>query len=371
MKRVFIFLFAFFSFLNLFFVPSLALDTSAKAAVLINAETGSVLYSKNSDIRLPMASTTKIMTALLLAEQNTPEKTVNITHTMVAVEGSSMGLKAGDTVTYNDLLYGLMLPSGNDAANAVALTLANSFSEFAALMNKKAADLGLKNTNFVTPSGLDSNNHFTSAYDLAVLSAYALKNEAFKKAASTKSIVLTLTNPQREVTLTNHNKLLNLYEGTVGVKTGFTSSAGRCLVSAATKGNVTLIAVTLNDRNDWNDHINMLDYGFGISTDYILDVQLPNKVSVAGSDEIFIKPICENFSIGISNNDKITYTVNLPQFVYVPINIGEKIGQIDVFCNNELIKTLDITAENAANLQYKSNIMKKITAQFLCLFRSL
>ena len=371
MKRIILFLLVFSSSLYLITPRANALETSAKSAVLINASTGSVLYSKNSDIRLPMASTTKIMTALLLAEQNTPDKEVKITYEMVAVEGSSMGLKVGDTVTYKDLLYGLMLPSGNDAANAVAISLAGSLPKFAVLMNDKAAELGLKNTNFVTPSGLDSNNHFTSAYDLAILANHALKNEDFKKAASTKSITLTYTNPERKVTLTNHNKLLNLYEGTIGVKTGFTSSAGRCLVSAATKGNVTLVAVTLNDRNDWDDHINMLNYGFSECTDFLLSPSLPEQISVAGSNGTFVKPIAEKFSIGISRNDSITYSVNIPKFIYSPIKEGESIGKIFVYCNNEKIEEIDITAANAVNISYKTNILRKILAQFLCLLRSL
>lgn len=371
MKKIILFIFTFSLCLNLFSIGADALETSAKAAILINASTGSVLYSKNSDIRLPMASTTKIMTALILAEQNTPDKKVEITYEMVAVEGSSMGLKVGDTVTYSDLLYGLMLPSGNDAANAVAISIAGSLSKFSSLMNEKAAELGLKNTNFVTPSGLDSNNHFTSAYDLAILAKYALNNEELKKAASTKSIVLTFTNPERNVTLTNHNKLLNLYEGTIGVKTGFTSSAGRCLVSAATKGNVTLIAVTLNDRNDWDDHISMLNYGFSECTDFILSPSLPEKISVVGYDDTFIKPVAENYSLGISRNDSITYTVNLPTFIYAPVKEGEYIGEIYVYCNNEKINEINITAENAISLSYKTNIIRKILAQFLCLFRSL
>ncbi len=371
MKRIIILLSILFLSSNLFCVGVAALDTSAKAAILINAETGSVLYAKNSDIRLPMASTTKIMTALLLAEQNTPDKTVSITHEMVAVEGSSMGLKAGDTVTYNDLLYGLMLPSGNDAANAVAISLAGSLPKFAELMNNKAKELGLKNTNFVTPSGLDSNNHFTSAYDLGMLSIYALKNEEFKKAASTKTITLTFTNPKRQVTLTNHNKLLRMYEGAIGVKTGFTSTAGRCLVSAATKDNVTLVAVTLNDRNDWDDHINMLNYGFLHCTAYTLTPTLPERISLVGSDDIFVKPYAESFKIGVSAKDDITYTVNLPKFIYSPVKEGEVIGEVNIYCNNEKINEIDITAQNAVNLTYETNIFKKLIAQFLCLFRSL
>ena len=215
------------------FVHTNAEMTSAKAAVLINGDTGEIIYSYNENEKLPMASTTKIMTALILCETADLSEEITVTADMLKVEGSSMGLLAGDRVTYHDLLYGMMLASGNDAANVTAISIAGSVEKFAKMMNRRAEELGLKNTHFVTPSGLDADGHYTTAYDLALLAAFALKNEDFAKAASSKSAVLNYGNPPYRRTLTNHNKLLSSFEGAVGVKTGFTKKSGRCLVSAA------------------------------------------------------------------------------------------------------------------------------------------
>ena len=202
-----------------------ATDTSAKAAIVINGITGEVIYEHNANERLPMASTTKIMTALILAEQEDLSKEISCTKEMVTVEGSSMGLLVGDRVTYHDLLYGMLLASGNDAANTTAISIGGSVQKFADIMNEKAKELNLNNTHFVTPSGLDAEGHFTTAHDLALLAAYALKNEEFKKAASSYTARLCYGNPPYQRTLTNHNKLLKSYNGLVGVKTGFTGDA--------------------------------------------------------------------------------------------------------------------------------------------------
>ena len=199
-----------------------ALDVSAKAAVVICGDTGEVLFSKSHNERLPMASTTKIMTGLLLCEYGNLDREITVTAEMVRVEGSSMGLLVGDKVTLHDLLYGLMLASGNDAANTIAIVVAGSIGDFAELMNRKAKEIGLKDTNFVTPSGLDDENHYTSAYDLAMLTKYAMQNEDFAKAVGSKSAVLNYGNPPYRRTLINHNKLLKSVDGCVGVKTGFT-----------------------------------------------------------------------------------------------------------------------------------------------------
>lgn len=248
-----------------------ALETSAKAAVVINGDTGEMIYAVNAGERLPMASTTKIMTALLLCEQGKPEKTVTVSADMLQVEGSSMGLLAGDTVTYRDLLYGMLLASGNDAANVTAYVLDGSIEQFASRMNRKAAELGLTDTRFVTPSGLDAEGHYTTAADLAKLARIALQNDAFARAAASAEAVCYYGNPPYKRTLKNHNKLLNLSDGVVGVKTGFTKKSGRCLVSAMKKDGKFVIAVTLNDPNDWADHEALLSYGIDAvtTTDYM------------------------------------------------------------------------------------------------------
>ena len=189
-----------------------AVSNSAKAAVVINGDTGEVIYAKNQSERLPMASTTKIMTGLLLCEYGNLDREITVTDEMVRVEGSSMGLLCGDKVTLHDLLYGLMLASGNDAANTIAIVIAGSCQKFAEMMNNKAKEIGLSNTSFVTPSGLDDQNHYSTAYDMALLTKYALKNADFAAAVSSKSATLNYGNPPYRRTLTNHNKLLNMVD---------------------------------------------------------------------------------------------------------------------------------------------------------------
>ena len=238
-----------------------AVSTSAKAAILINGDTGEVIFGQNENEQLPMASTTKIMTALLLCEHGDFEKEITVTAEMLRVEGSSMGLLAGDRVTLHDLLYGMLLASGNDAANVTAYILGGTVDGFVKMMNRKAIKLGLENTHFETPSGLDGDNHYTTARDLAALARYAMQNEEFAKAAASKTAALSYGNPPYKRTLSNHNKLLKTFDGAIGVKTGFTKKSGRCLVSAARRNGKYVIAVTLNDPDDWSDHQALLEYG--------------------------------------------------------------------------------------------------------------
>ncbi len=327
------------------FYPVSAVSTSARAAVVINADTGEVIYAQNADERLPMASTTKIMTALILCEQNTPEKEITVTADMVRVEGSSMGLLAGDKVTYHDLLYGMLLASGNDAANVTAISIAGSTQKFAELMNKKAKEIGLKDTNFVTPSGLDAEEHYTTAKELALLAAYALKNEQFAKAAASKSATLNYGNPPYRRTLTNHNRLLKTFEGAIGVKTGFTKKSGRCLVSAATKDGKTAVAVTLNDPNDWSDHKELLSYGL----DSIKQTRYTPKTSsynipVIGGTEESIQVFIEPYTVNTLETANISCEVSLPKFIYAPISKGDELGSITYKMNNETIGEVKLSA---------------------------
>ena len=368
MKKIIIFTITFVLFANL--CPVLAVDNSASAAIVINARTRSVIYSKNANERRAMASTTKIMTALILAECNTPQKKVTVTNQMVAVEGSSMGLRAGDIVTYNDLLYGILLPSGNDAANTAAISISGSVEKFAELMNNKAVELGLKNTNFVTPSGLDANSHYTTAYDLAILASFALENESFRKAAATKSITLDFGGSKHY--LSNHNKLLKTYEGAIGVKTGYTSKAGRCLVSAAKDGETEIIAVTLNDKNDWDDHKRLLDYGFENSTERAIVPDIPKTISCIGSDTEQINLVSAAIGIGVSGDEKLEFITYLPSFVYAPIKGGDVVGFTDVFCGDYKVGSLPIYADDYANKVEKNNLfLNKVLNRFLSLLRGL
>lgn len=330
-----------------------AYNTSAKAAVVIDGDTGEILYSQNCDERLPMASTTKIMTALLMCELGGDLSTkVVATREMVTVEGSSMGLQVGDTVSYYDLLYGMMLASGNDAANTTAIVLGGSVSKFVDIMNKRAGEMGLVNTHFVTPSGLDADGHYTTAYELAIIAKEALKNKEFSKAAFSKSKRLCYGNPPYNRTLTNHNKLLKMYDDVIGVKTGFTKKAGRCLVSAAKKDGKFVIAVTLNDGNDWHDHRELLDLGLSLIESRVFS---PPKdevlIHVTNNDEI--KAILPSVSINVTENSKVNYIIKLPTFLYAPIKSQQQIGSICYYCNGSSVFELPIIA--TSNIEYNHN----------------
>ena len=233
-------------------------QVSAKSAALLDGTTGECLCEKNGDQRALIASTTKIMTGLLVCEAGDLDRTVTVPETAAGTEGSSMYLKSGETLTRRELLYGMMLHSGNDAALTLAISVSGSEAAFVRQMNRRACALNLTQTHFANPHGLDSGENYSTALDLVRLAQAALQNEQFRAVVSTK----TITCAGR--TLTNHNKLLWRYDGCIGVKTGYTRHAGRILVSAAERGESQLIAVTLADPDDWRDHAALLDYGFAV-----------------------------------------------------------------------------------------------------------
>ena len=340
-------------------------EVSAQSAVVLTADTGTVLFEKDGHTPRPVASTTKIMTALLALEaaQERGDPLVDITQEMVAVEGSSMGLQAGDSISLTGLAAGMLLASGNDAANAAALYLDASLESFAARMNQRAAALGMEDTHFVTPSGLDGEDaqglgHLSTAYDMALLARVALEDQAFRQLCSSPSLAVEFAEPVKRVTYTNHNKLLAQYQGCVGVKTGFTKEAGRCLVSAAERDGALLIAVTLNAPNDWQDHTALLDYGFSQVEPYQLaggDVRL--TVPVVGS------PV-EVMSLRGSNGGEVTLplgqgaqverVVHAPKFLYAPVEAGEQVGEICWYLEGQLLGSAPLTAAGAAPLQEKA-----------------
>ena len=340
-------------------------EVSAQSAVVLTADTGTVLFEKDGHTPRPVASTTKIMTALLALEaaQEQGDPLVDITQEMVAVEGSSMGLQAGDSISLTGLAAGMLLASGNDAANAAALYLDGSLESFAARMNQRAAALGMEDTHFVTPSGLDGEDaqglvHLSTAYDMALLARAALEDQAFRQLCSSPSLAVEFAEPVKRVTYTNHNKLLTQYQGCVGVKTGFTKEAGRCLVSAAERDGALLIAVTLNAPNDWQDHTALLDYGFSQVEPYQLaggDVRL--TVPVVGS------PV-EVMSLRGSNGGEVTLplgqgaqverVVHAPKFLYAPVEAGEQVGEICWYLEGQLLGSAPLTAAGAAPLQEKA-----------------
>ena len=361
---------------NCIYVAADTLSVSAKSAVVINADTGTILYEKNCYEKLPMASTTKIMTALLLAEQENLDTLVVTTKQMVTVEGSSMGLLEGDTVSYRDLLYGMMLPSGNDAANTTAIALAGSIDDFVDLMNKKAQQLGLESTHFVTPSGLDANDHYTTAYDLAKLAAYAMKNENFKKAASSETATLYYGNPPYRRTLSNHNKLLNMYDGTIGVKTGYTKKSGRCLVSAAERDGVNIIAVTLNDPDDWSDHTKLLDVGFSkTKIRNLSECFKDTQINVVGSDFKSVDIASKDCFAGLTDAEysNITYTLNTDKFIYAPVQNAAEVGSVNYYLNDILIATAPvITCSEAPKFSaHKKTFLRNVFDTVIYLLKDL
>lgn len=340
-------------------------EVSAQSAVVLTADTGAVLFEKDGHTPRPVASTTKIMTALLALEaaQEQGDPLVDITQEMVAVEGSSMGLQAGDSISLTGLAAGMLLASGNDAANAAALYLEGSLESFAARMNQRAAALGMEDTHFVTPSGLDGEDaqglgHLSTAYDMALLARAALEDQAFRQLCSSPSLAVEFAEPVKRVTYTNHNKLLTQYQGCVGVKTGFTKEAGRCLVSAAERDGALLIAVTLNAPNDWQDHTALLDYGFSQVEPYQLaggDVRL--TVPVVGSPVEVVSLRGSNggeVTLPLGQGAQVERVVHAPKFLYAPVEAGEQVGEICWYLEGQLLGSAPLTAAGAAPLQEKA-----------------
>lgn len=342
-------------------------DLSAVSAVLYYPEYETVLFGKNPTSQLSMASTTKIMTSLIALEECTPDRVVEITAEMVNVEGSSSGLSAGDKITLRDLVYCMMLESGNDAANSVAIALGGSFEGFAEMMNKRAAEIGMKNTSFVTPSGLDDENHYTTAYDLAMLTKYAMNNKDFAAAVGSKSAVLNYGNPPYRRTLTNHNKLLKSVDGCVGVKTGFTKKSGRCLVSAVKRDGKYVIAVTLNAPNDWQDHKNMLEYGLS----KIIQTEVTPKKSeyvipvISGENkELTVK--IEPLLLNSLESENISCEVYLPPQLFAPVKKGEVIGKTVYKQNGKILLEQEIFSNSEIKLyKPKKKNFKNIFNYFL------
>ncbi len=340
-------------------------EVSAQSAVVLTADTGTVLFEKDGHTPRPVASTTKIMTALLALEaaQEQGDPLVDITQEMVAVEGSSMGLQTGDSISLTGLAAGMLLASGNDAANAAALYLDGSLESFAARMNQRAAALGMEDTHFVTPSGLDGEDaqglgHLSTAYDMALLARAALEDQAFRQLCSSPSLAVEFAEPVKRVTYTNHNKLLTQYPGCVGVKTGFTKEAGRCLVSAAERDGALLIAVTLNAPNDWQDHTALLDYGFTQVEPYQLaggDVRL--TVPVVGSPVEVVSLRGSNggeVTLPLGQGAQVERVVHAPKFLYAPVEAGEQVGEICWYLEGQLLGSAPLTAAGAAPLQEKA-----------------
>ncbi len=329
-------------------------SVSAQSAILISGDDGTVIFEKNSHERLAMASTTKIMTALLTLEEaeRSGDPVIDITEEMVRVEGSSMGLQAGNRLTLTNLTSGMLLASGNDAANAAALYLGESQEGFAKLMNARAREIGMEETNFVTPSGLDDDEHYSTAYDMALLGREAMMNEEFARIAGSSTLQVEFIEPEQRVSYTNHNKLLRIYDGCIGIKTGFTKKAGRTLVSAARREGTTLIAVTLNAPDDWDDHTAMFDYGFDtVKTVQMGGEALPETLPVAGSDKQGVTLRMGqrlSMTLPIEQAQGVESRVLLPRFLYAPVMAGERVGRVQYLMGGQEIYSVPIIASEEA-----------------------
>ena len=296
---------------------------SAQKAILLDANTGRVLYEKDADSRSLIASTTKIMTALVVCEHCNVLDRMKIPKEAVGIEGSSMYLQEGEVLSVQELLYGLMLRSGNDAAVALAIYCGGTVEGFAAMMNDKARQLGLDETRFENPHGLDSPNHYSTARDLAVLTAYAMNNPVFYQTVSSKSVRVGNRSMQ------NHNKLLWRVEGADGVKTGYTKAAGRILVSSATRSGRRLICVTINDGNDWADHSALLEKGFSGYTvqQVIREGECLGCATVFSGTEEKVELLAgEDFSFPFSAQEQPQIILSGPGFAYAPVIKGKTAG---------------------------------------------
>lgn len=344
-------------------------EISAQSAIVIESSSGETLWSKNCDKRLPMASTTKIMTALVALERCDIQKIVKVSPNAVGVEGSSIYLYADEELTMENLLYAMLLESANDAAAAIAIEVGGSIEGFSALMNKKAAELGLKDTCFENPHGLDGENHYTTAKELALITREAMKNESFRKIVSTYKTTIPLNKDEGTRVLINHNKLLKSYDGAIGVKTGFTKKSGRCLVSAAEIDGVEYICVTLNAPSDWNDHKELLDYASS----------LYEKVTLcdAGEFEHSLPLVnCEIQSVTVANKDnlslilprergEIEYVIELPHFYYNGVYQGEELGSLVFYLDGEIIASTPMCAQySVKQIKNKTNFFERIASLF-------
>ncbi len=345
-------------------------NTSAQSAVLYCVENGEFIYEKNSEAVLPMASLTKVMTAVVVLETATDlDREVTIPLQACGIEGSSIYLTKGEVLTIRELLYALMLESANDAATALALSVSESTDDFTRLMNEKADQLSLSSSNFTNPHGLDGEDHHSSAKDLALLFDHAMKNESFAEIASTKRYEIPYAGNENGRLLINHNRLLSSYEGCVGGKTGYTKRCGRCLVSAAKRDGVTLIAVTLNDPDDWDDHRDLFDYGFSLLKSYTLIADgtfTGSHVINGNSDTVrgYVEPLSAVMREEEYNALRPVY--NLKRFYFAPISKDSVIGNISWFSGTKLIGKCSITAtDGIESIKYKRSIFER----FFDLFR--
>ncbi len=328
---------------------------SAHGACLIELTTQKVLYASSAHVKLPMASTTKVMTALLAIEHGNLDDLVETPAEAYAVEGSSIYLEQGEKLSLRDLIYGLMLSSGNDAAVSIAVHIGGSVEGFAGLMNAKARELGAMNTHFVTPNGLNDENHYTTAYDLSLICARAMNNSIFRTVVGTQYHRTATGNVQR--TFKNKNKLLWQYEGGAGIKTGYTRVAGKCLAFAAERDNMTLVGVVLGCPDMFNEAQAMLDYGFdNYSMQLIMSAGTP--VTTISLDDAQEERLSLSVNTDIAVPVKRGETASLKTRVTVdktraPIIEGERLGYVELYENGRIVRQIPLIALKSVDLKLK------------------
>jgi D-alanyl-D-alanine carboxypeptidase (penicillin-binding protein 5/6) len=346
-----------------------ALSTSAKSMCVLEQDSKRVLEQKDMDIMRANASTTKIVTAITVIQNcNNLDEVITVNNKSIGIEGTSIYLRKGEQLSVRDLLYGLMLRSGNDSAVALAYHIGGTEDKFVDMMNKLCVSVGTKNTHFANPHGLDEENHYTTAYDLALVTAYALNNPIFKEIVSTKHHTIPATNISEARYLTNKNRLLNSLDGCIGVKTGFTSRAGRCLVSAIERNGITLVCVVLNCGPMFEESVALLnsaynEYDFSpitianepIYNEYYVD-NIRGQLNLY-TDETYIFPIKESENKAL----KVVYSLNP---LTKNVKEGEIVGEISVFFNNHLQKTLKLYTINKIDVLENQDIFNSIKLQW-------
>lgn len=335
----------------------------------MDVNSGRLLFGKNQHQRLPMASTTKIMTAILAIESGRLDELVTVTSTAVKVEPSSIWLVAGEKISLLHLVYGLMLRSGNDAACAIAEHLAGSVAAFAEMMNQKARELGMLNTNFVNPHGLPDPDHYTTAHDLGKLSTHALRNRQFSAIVSTTRFAIPCEDQGTTRIWHNKNRLLQTYPGADGVKTGWTRAAGHCLVASANRNGQRLVAVVLNSPDDWGETALLLDHGFanyrsiGVvsSGQYLRTVEVekgyPRYIGAVVADD-FCWPVAQGEAL------ELRYLVQLVQPLTAPLSKGDCIGYLRIISDNETVAALEIIADQEVVSGWWQHLLRSLFGNF-------
>lgn len=363
LKIISLFLVILFSFQFLYvFADDVDFTLNARSAIILDRTSKKILYGKNEYRKVKMASTTKIMTAIVILENCDLSQTVQVSKKAAGTGGSRLGLKANDKITINDLLYGLLLCSGNDAAVCLAEVCSGSVKDFSNLMNLKAEELGLKNSHFETPHGLDSDEHYTTAYELALLADYALENSTFRKIVGTKTYTVTINGYPKN--LSNTNELLGNLNGVYGVKTGFTNGANRCLVTACKRDNMDIICVVLGcDTKKFRttDSVKLIEYAFKnyeyVNIKNIIDEKFLSWKEENLNNVNIVKGINSNLSIRYSDLENpilpikkeeissLEVNFKLNSYLEAPINKDDKIGMLSVMSNGIPIVECDILAD--------------------------